>query len=163
MAIVVNFDVELVLEHLQRIMTTLEIFAYKPTEAEAEKASNSYLMSLIAIMVGFPLPIINLLATLFFYIANRRSTYFVRWHCIQSLLSQFSLFLINSVGFWWTLSIIFQEDKHISNPYLAYIITVFILNLIELAFTISAAIKTRKGKHVSWLVYGPLTQTICKQ
>lgn len=162
MAIVVNIDVELVLEHLQRIMMTSENFAYKPTEAEAEKASNSYLMSLIAIMVGFPLPIINLMATLFFYIANRKSTYFVRWHCIQALLSQFSLFLINSIGFWWTLSIIFQEDKHISNPYLAYIITVFILNLIELAFTISAAIKTRKGEHVSWWVYGPLTQSICK-
>ena len=55
-------------------MTSPEIFAYKPTEAEAEKASNSYLMSLIAIMVGFPLPIINLMATLFFYIANRKST-----------------------------------------------------------------------------------------
>lgn len=162
MAIVVNVDVELVLEHLQRIMKTPELFAYKPTELEAEKASNSYLMSLIAIMVGFPLPIINLMATLFFYIANRKSTYFVRWHCLQALLSQFSLFVLNSMGFWWTVSIIFQEDEHISNPYLAYIITVFIFNIVELGMTISAAIKTRKGHHVSWWFYGTLTQSICK-
>lgn len=162
MAIVVNVDVELVLEHIQRIMKTMENLAYKPTEAEAEKASNSYLMSLIAIMVGLPLPIINLMATLFFYIANRKSTYFVRWHCIQALLSQFSLFLVNSIGFWWTVLILTKEDEHISNPYLAYIITVFIFNLVELAFTISAAIKTRKGKHVCWFVYGSLTQSICK-
>ncbi len=137
-------------------------FTYHPTESEAEKASNSYLMSLIAIMVGFPLPIINLMATLFFYIANRKSTYFVRWHCIQALLSQLSLFVINTIGFWWTISVLVREDEHISNPYLAYIITVFVINVVELAITIAAAIKTRKGQHVSWWFYGSLTQMICK-
>ncbi len=137
-------------------------FTYHPTESEAEKASNSYLMSLVAIMVGFPLPIINLMATLFFYIANRKSTYFVRWHCIQALLSQLSLFVINTIGFWWTISVLVREDEHISNPYLAYIITVFVINVVELAITIAAAIKTRKGQHVSWWFYGSLTQMICK-
>lgn len=137
-------------------------FTYHPTESEAEKASNSYLMSLIAIMVGFPLPIINLMATLFFYIANRKSTYFVRWHCIQALLSQLSLFVINTIGFWWTVSVLVSEDEHISNPYLAYVITVFVVNVFELAITIAAAIKTRKGHHVSWWFYGSLTQMICK-
>lgn len=137
-------------------------FTYHPTESEAEKASNSYLMSLIAIMVGFPLPIINLMATLFFYIANRKSTYFVRWHCIQALLSQLSLFVINTIGFWWTVSVLIREDQHVSNPYLAYIITVFVVNIFELAITISAAIKTRKGQHVSWWFYGSLTQMMCK-
>ena len=137
-------------------------FTYHPTESEAEKASNSYLMSLMAIMVGFPLPIINLMATLFFYIANRKSTYFVRWHCIQALLSQLSLFVINTIGFWWTISVLVREDEHISNPYLAYIITVFVINVVELAMTIAAAIKTRKGHHVSWWFYGSLTQMICK-
>lgn len=137
-------------------------FTYHPTETEAEKASNSYLMSLIAIMAGFPLPIINLMATLFFYIANRKSTYFVRWHCIQALLSQFSLFVINTIGFWWTVSVFISEGEQISNPYLAYIITVFVINIFELAITIVAAIRTRKGIHVSWWFYGPLTQMICK-
>ena len=137
-------------------------FTYHPTESEAEKASNSYLMSLMAIMVGFPLPIINLMATLFFYIANRKSTYFVRWHCIQALLSQLSLFVINTIGFWWTISVLVREDEHISNPYLAYIITVFVINVVELAMTIAAAIKTRKGQHVSWWFYGSLTQMMCK-
>ena len=137
-------------------------FTYHPTESEAEKASNSYLMSLIAIMVGFPLPIINLMATLFFYIANRKSTYFVRWHCTQALLSQLSLFVINTIGFWWTVSVLVREDEHISNPYLAYVITVFVFNVFEMAITIAAAIKTRKGHHVSWWFYGSLTQMICK-
>ena len=137
-------------------------FSYVPDEQELEKASNGYIMSLIAVMVGLPLPIINLLATFLFYLANRKGTYFVRWHCTQALLSQFSLFMVNTVGFWWTMSILFREDVEISNPYIAYIATVFFFNIGELIVTIYTAIKTRKGEHISWWFYGPLTNLICK-
>ena len=43
---------------------------YIPCEHEMEAASNSYLMSLLAAMAGLPFPIINLLATVIFYLAN---------------------------------------------------------------------------------------------
>ena len=92
-------------------MINVKQFNYEPGEHEAEAASNSYLMSLIAIIVGLPLPIINLIATLIFYIGNRKGTYFVRWHCTQALLSQLSMLFINSFGFWWTISIIFTDEK----------------------------------------------------
>ena len=136
-------------------------FEYKPGDHEAEKASNSYLMSLIALIAGLPIPIINLFATLFFFIANRKGTYFVRWHCTQALLSQFSMLLINSFGFWWTMSIIFSK-QNISNDFIAYIITAILFNLIEFMATIYTAIQTRKGIHVTWWLYGDLTQKICK-
>lgn len=137
-------------------------FFYTPAEHELEKASNSYVMSLVVVMVGLPLPIINLLATLFFFIANRKSTYFVRWHCTQALLSQFSLFCLNSVAFWWTVTIILNRGEGIENPYVAYILLVVLFNLLEFIMTIRAAIRTRKGIHVSWWFYGPITDIICK-
>jgi len=62
-------------------------FIYEPGEHEAEKASNSYLMSLVALITGILLPIINLLATFIFYMGNRKGTYFVRWHCMHALLT----------------------------------------------------------------------------
>lgn len=136
-------------------------FCYEPGEHEAEKASNSYLMSLIALIVGLPLPIINLIATLIFYLGNRKGTYFVRWHCTQALLSQLSMLFINSFGFWWTISIIFTEET-ISNKYFAYIIAALIFNLSEFIATIYTAIQTRKGIHVQWWFYGNLTNLICK-
>lgn len=77
-----------------------------PHESELEGAANSYLMSLLVVMVGLPFPIINLLATIIFYLVNRKSSYFVRWHCTQALVSQFPLFLINTVLFWWTLRLL---------------------------------------------------------
>ena len=134
-------------------------FAYMPGEHEAEKASNSYLMSLVAVIVGLPLPIINLIATFIFYMGNRKGTYFVRWHCTQALLSQASLLAINTVGFWWTISIVFRDDV-VTNQYISYIITVIIVNLIELIATIYTAIQTRKGIHVKWWFYGDLTDAL---
>lgn len=136
-------------------------FQYEPGEHEAEKASNSYLMSLIAVIAGLPLPIINLLATLIFYLANRKGTYFVRWHCTQALLSQASLLFINSFGFWWTISIIFSSEE-ITSRYIAYMITALIFNLAEFIVTIYTAIQTRKGIHVKWWFYGTLTNLVCR-
>jgi uncharacterized Tic20 family protein len=142
-------------------MINVTEFTYEPGEHEAETASNSYLMSLIAIIAGLPLPIINLIATLIFYLGNRKATYFVRWHCTQALLSQLSMLFINSFGFWWTISIILTNET-ITNKFIAYIISALIFNLTEFIATIYTAIQTRKGMHIEWWFYGNLTNLICK-
>lgn len=136
-------------------------FSYIPDDYECERASNSYLMSVVAVIVGLPLPIINLIATGIFYLNNRKGTYFVRWHCTQALLSQVLVVAMNSIGFYWTLSIIFR-DRIVDNNYIAYIITILSFNLIEFIMTIYAADQTRKGKHIQWWLFGPLTNEICK-
>lgn len=142
-------------------MIHIKKFSYEPGEHEAETASSSYLMSLIAIVAGLPLPIVNLIATFIFYMGNRKSTYFVRWHCTQALLSQLSMLFINTFGFWWTFSIVFKDEVITSN-YIAYIIAALIFNLTEFIATIYTAIQTRKGIHVEWWFYGPLTNLISK-
>lgn len=142
-------------------MIQRKTFSYVPSDHECESASNSYLMSLIAIIIGLPLPIINLIATIIFYLGNRKSTYFVRWHCTQALLSQLSMLFINSTAFWWSISI-FLTDEVISSDYIAFLIAALIFNLIEFVWTIYTAIQTRKGIHLEWWFYGPLTHVFCK-
>lgn len=137
------------------------LLSYRPHEEEAEKASNSYLMSLLVIIVGLPIPLINLIATLIFYLMNRKESVFVRWHCTQALLSQLVLFFINSYSFWWTVSILFG-DETFSNYYFAYVSMAIVINIIELITTIHAAIQTRKGKHVEFFFFGPLTNLIIR-
>ena len=137
-------------------------FAYEPSEHEAEQASNSYLMNLIALMAGLPLPIINLFATLIFFMGNRKGTYFVRWHCMQALLSQLTLVAINGTGFSWTMAIIFGGE-HITAKYVAYIFTMILFNITEFVVTIFTAINIRKGIHTEWFLYGTLTNLICRK
>ncbi|WP_298420261.1 hypothetical protein [uncultured Kordia sp.] len=137
-------------------------FDYAPQEHEAEAASNSYLISLVVIVVGLPLPIATLIATIIYYFANRKSSsYFVRWHCTQALLSQLTLFFINSIGFWWTISILYANVSVTTN-YIVYIAILLLLNLTEFIATIYTAIETRKGIHVEWVIYGDLTNKVCK-
>jgi len=140
----------------------MNTFAYKPNDHEREKASNSYLMSLVAVVAGLPFPIINLLATAGFFLANRKSTFFVRWHCTQALFSQLCLLGFNSVSFGWTVSILFGPERA-SNQYFAYLFTVIVLNLMEFASTIYAAIETRKGRHVELWFFGELANLTCRK
>ncbi len=136
-------------------------FYYRPDEYESEKASNSYLMSVVAIMIGLPMPVINLIATGIFFLNNRKSTHFVRWHCMQALLAQALTVGMNVVGVYWTVSI-FYGTNQVTNNYIAYMITIILFNLAEFIATVYAAVKTRKGKHVLWWFFGPLTDLIVK-
>lgn len=132
-----------------------------PREHELEAASNSYLMSLLAAMAGLPFPIINLLATVIFYLANKCNTYFVRWHCTQALISQVPLFFTNSVLFWWTIRVLLGWTP-LSSFYFAYLFTVVLFNVIDFIATIHTMIAVRRGRQVEWYVYGGITHLICK-
>lgn len=133
-----------------------------PREHELEAASNSYLMSLLTAMVGLPFPIVNLLATVIFYLSNKRNTYFVRWHCTQALISQVPLFFINSVLFWWTVRVLLGWVP-LSSFYFAYLFTVVLFNLVDFVATVHTMLAVRRGKQVEWYVYGGVTHLICKK
>lgn len=129
-------------------------------EFEQERASNIYLMSLAIVIVGLPLPIINLIATFFMYLSNRTKSWFIRWHSLQALISQTFIAGINGYGMYWTLNIAFTEEI-VSNSYIAYLITIILFNLMELIGTIYAAVQTRSGYHVTFWFFGPLTDLFC--
>lgn len=143
-------------------MWTRPPFAYRPDEYESEKASNSYLMSVIAVMAGLPFPVINLVATVVFFLAHRGERYFVRWHCTQALISQAAVLAMNVPGVWWTLAIIFGSAS-VTNLYLSYILTIVVFNLLEFVATVYSAVETRKGHHVEWWVFGAITNALVKQ
>ncbi|HSD06111.1 hypothetical protein [Flavobacterium sp.] len=142
-------------------MIAIQKFKYKPYDSELESASNSYLMSLVVVLCGLPLPILNLLASVFFYLGNRKSTAFVKWHCTQALLAQLGMFFFNTVGFWWTISIVFDGNE-VTNTYIAYMITIVGFNLFEFIFTLYLATQTRKGNHIEMYFFSDITNLICK-
>ena len=143
-------------------MIYIKPFPYQPNESEAEKASSSYLMSIVALVMGLPFPIVNLIATLIFYLGNQKASYFVRWHSTQTLLSQLFLFFINSIGIWWSIYVFILMKEDMSKAYIIYICFLLLLNVIEFIITIYTAIQTRKGIHVEWFGYNQLTNALCK-
>jgi len=130
-------------------------------EEEAEKASYAYLMTTLIVIFGLPMPIINVIGSVFFYLANRKKTYFVRFHCLQSMLSQLCIVPINSIALTWTLGIAFG-DWTINNYYVGYIITILAFNILEFVASIYAAVQVRKRNDIRFWLFGPLTEMIYK-
>jgi uncharacterized membrane protein len=140
-------------------MLTQKKFPYKPHESELERASNSYLVSLVAVVAGLPIPLLNLVASLIFLLGNQKSTPFVKWHAMHSFLSQIVLFLFNSFAFWSTLAIVFSKAE-VNYLYISYMVFVVLYNIFEFISTIYLGIQTRKGIHVEILFFGTLTDRL---
>mgnify|MGYP003328612662 CR=1 FL=1 len=128
----------------------------KPSEQDAEDASNSYLIALIVVF-----PLLGFLASALYLQNNRKSSYFVRWHCMQSLLSQLMIMPLNSYCFWWTLSVV-RGDSAFSTFFIITLILAFLFNVVETIALIYTAIKVRAGEHVEWRLYRSLTNFTCK-
>lgn len=140
-------------------MIWVKPFGNQPKESESEKASLGYLISILSLIVGAPLPIITLFASLGIFFGYRNSTFFVKWHVTQALLIQLFAFCINSIGFVWVILLFFTELPF-SNAFVAFILMMFIVNIIILIGTVYSASKLRKGIHVEWLLFGPITNAI---
>ena len=126
---------------------------------EAESASNSYLLSLVLLVGGAPLPILNLLASVIFFFGARRSAPFVRWHCTQALLGQLLLIPVNSTFLWMTIGLLFGH-RELDDFYVGWGLVMLGLNAAELIASIYAAIKVRQGVDVRWWSVAPLVDAL---
>lgn len=147
------------MEYTEGIINEKETIIYP---ADYEKAGNSYLMVIVAIIVGIPLPIINLIASVIYHLGNRKSSYFVRWHCIQCVLSQVILLPFNSIAWGWTISILLNKSE-LSIYYGICLFAVILLNIIEFAAIISTASRVTKGENIRWAVIAPITDLLCSK
>lgn len=132
------------------------------TEREMESASTAYLLTLMVVMVGLPLPIINLIACIGYYFSIKTKSFFVRFHAMQAMTSQAFIIIMNSVAVSWTLKIIFS-DTHYSKIYVGYVATVVLFNLADYVANIIAATKARKGKMFQFFFFGTLSYLLTKK
>ena len=123
---------------------------------EKEDAMGAYLMVFAAIGAGLPLPIINLIASLIYYFVQKKNSRFVRFHSLQSLLSQLPTTAVNAVAGFWTIQIFVFHNYEVSDEYLGYLIMMAIVNLSYFIFSIIGAVKARAGNMYYFLFFGKL-------
>lgn len=149
---------------------------------EHEQAGNAYLMSIVAVVAGLPLPIINVIASFIFYLAKRKATYYVRWHSLQALIAQAVVMPFNSIALAWTIKIFYDPiiwtetrpnhyEAHLDENlftfpsawYFIYIFFVIVLNLFEFISLLITAIGVRNGKNIRWAVIANITDKLCSK
>ncbi|WP_038031001.1 DUF4870 domain-containing protein [Thermonema rossianum] len=130
-------------------VTTFPLHVHKD---EASLAAKGYMMSIVAVMAGLPLPVLNLLATLIFFFSFRKDSLFVRWHAMQAMISQLTLFVVNAAAFWWTMLVVFSDAKA-NKYYVAYLVLAVLLNIGEFIATLITMHHLSKQRHVRWWFY----------
>tara|TARA_B100000780_G_scaffold257049_1_gene206616 strand:+ start:1345 stop:1842 length:498 start_codon:yes stop_codon:yes gene_type:complete len=127
------------------------------TKRECEDAMGAYLMMFASIAAGLPLPIVNLLASVVYYFANKDKGRFVRFHALQSLWSQLPTSVINAGMIFWTIQIFFFENFEVNDYYWGYLIFFVVANILYFIFSIVGAVKARKGILYYFVFFGPLS------
>ncbi len=126
------------------------------SKREKEDAMGAYLMMFASMGAGLPLPIINLIASVIYFVVNKKKSRFVKFHAYQSLLSQFPTSLINGAGVFWASQIFIFDNLEVTDMFKGYILMAIILNLLYFIFSIIGAIKARAGHVYYFLFFGKL-------
>lgn len=137
---------------------------------DKEDAMGAYLMMFGALAAGLPLPIINLIAAIIYYYVNAKKSRFIKFHSLQSLLSQAPTTIMNAGLLFWTINIFTSMDGDVrfedadfatggptmGDYYWGYLITVVIANLLYFIFSLVGAAKARKGQMYYFVFFGKL-------
>ena len=131
-----------------------EIVLPQPDEIsykERERGLASYFMMFISSTVGLPIPFINLIASWIYYHYTRRTSRFVKFHSLQSLLSQLPVTVLNTSLVVWFISILVTnigalKDELFASSFLGFLATVIAVNLVYIIFSIIAAVRAYQGR-----------------
>lgn len=140
-------------------MSTADLSLPQPdqiSEREKEDAMGAYFMMFAALGLGFPLPLINIIASVVYFIIHRRKSRFVAFHSLQSLLSQLPVSLITAGAVVWLLVILFT-DLHFPRAFFVYLVFVGLVNVLYVVFSVLALTRARKGQ----FYYMPLFGRLC--
>lgn len=141
-----------------------EIILLQPDEIEQkerERALASYFMMFISSTIGLPLPFINLIASWVYYSYTKKTSRFVKFHSFQSLISQLPITILNTLLVVWVVALIFNNLQHLkdallTSTFIGFLVTVALVNLIYIVFSIVAAIRAYQGRMYYFPFFGNL-------
>lgn len=125
-------------------------------EREKEDAMAAYLMMFASLAIGLPIPLFNLIASVIYFLVNRKSSLFVAFHALQALLTHVPVVLLNAGVIGWLIGILVTEGSF-APGFFWYLFFTILANLAYITWSIIALIHARKGR----FVYMPLIGRFC--
>ena len=114
-------------------------------EREREDAMAAYLMMFASLAIGLPIPLVNLIASVIYFLVNRKSSPFVAFHALQALLTHVPVVLLNAGLVGWLVGILVsQAGFHAA--FFWYLLFTILVNLAYIIWSIVALIHARKGR-----------------
>lgn len=126
------------------------------TPREREDATGAYLMMFATSVIGLPLPILNMVASIVYYFVNRSKGRFVQFHALQSMYSQIIISCINSYLTIWVIVNLIKKYPF-TEVFWGFLVVAAIGNIIYFIFSIIAAVKANKGRFYYFVFFGRLS------
>lgn len=136
------------------------------TDKEKSDAMGAYLMMFAALILGLPLPFLNIIAAVIYFAVNKKSR-FVVFHTYQSMISQIFVSLINAVLVVYCVFLFIQAavlEAMNAVPSVFYLIplavlglTALVMNILYVVYSIVGCIKANKGVFYYMPVFGKIS------
>jgi uncharacterized membrane protein len=125
-------------------------------EREKEDAMAAYLMMFASLAIGLPIPLFNLIASVIYFLVNRKSSPFVAFHALQALLTHVPVVLLNAGLVGWLIGILVTQVGFHAE-FFWYMLFTILVNLAYIIWSIVALIHARKGR----FFYMPVVGRLC--
>ncbi len=127
------------------------------TEREKDDAMAAYLMMFASLAVGVPIPLLNLIASVIYFLVNRKTSPFVAFHALQALLTHVPVVVLNAGVVAW---LIVNLATHASWSWFLWFLSFTILvNLTYIVWSIVALVNASKGRFFYMPVFGRISFT----
>lgn len=134
--------------------------AFSLKDNRKDVIANGYWVSLVVLVTTMAMPIINFVASVIYYFCRRKSTYPVRWHAMNILVTQLLLSIVNSFV-WYSLWQLMWNEWSFSDGLAAFYVLAGLLNLGVVVFCVVCCIRAKRGKEVDCLLVSPLSHLLC--
>ncbi len=112
---------------------------------ERDDAMAAYLMMFASLAIGLPLPLVNLIASLVYWLVNRKTSRFVAFHSLQSLLSHLPVTIVNAGLVAWTVAAIVGPVRF-GPAFFWFLAFTVLLNVAYIVISIVALVHAHKGR-----------------
>ena len=125
-------------------------------ERERDDAMAAYLMMFASLAIGLPIPLVNLIASVIYFLVNRKSSPFTAFHSLQALLTHVPVVLLNAGAVGWLIGILVSQAGFHAG-YFWYLFFTVLVNISYMVWSIVALIHAHKGR----LFYMPVVGRFC--
>jgi uncharacterized membrane protein len=116
----------------------------------------AYLMMFASLAIGLPIPLVNLIASVIYFLVNRKSSPFVAFHALQALLTHVPVVLLNAGLVGWLVGILVSQAGFYA-AFFWYMLFTILINLAYIVWSIVALIHAHKGR----FFYMPIVGRLC--
>ncbi len=123
---------------------------------ERDDAMGAYLMMFASLAIGLPIPLLNIIASLIYFLVNKKRSPFVAFHALQALLSHIPVVLLNAGAVAWG---IINAAVHGATwaHFFWYLFFTILINVAYVVLSIIALIHANKGRFFYMPVFGRIS------